>query len=223
MTAFSQTEAAITIAGPAGPLEARAQAGSPAGPLASRRLVSVLCHPHPLHGGTMGNKVVTTLARSYRELGIHVVRFNFRGVGESAGEFDDARGEVDDLLAVVAWLKEQCPDSALMLAGFSFGSSVAAQAAYRSDWPVRHLTLVAPPVERYPYDRNGRFPCPLCLVQGDLDDVVDPGAVYHWMETIDSPLELLRYPEAGHFFHGQLVALKKQLLEVIPGQLEADS
>lgn len=220
MAAFSQTETAIAIEGPSGSLEGRIQAGRPEGLLAGRQWAAIVCHPHPLHGGTMNNKVVTTLARSYRELGIDVVRFNFRGVGESEGEFDQARGEVDDLLAVVDWARAEHPDGQLLLAGFSFGSSVAAQAVYRSGWPVRHLTLVAPPVDRYPYDREGAFPCPVCLVQGDQDDVVSPDAVYRWHAGLKSPVELLRYPEAGHFFHGYLVTLKKHLLDVLPRQLQ---
>jgi uncharacterized protein len=217
---FSQTETTITISGPEGSLEARAHAGRQDGRLAGRGLVAIVCHPHPLHGGTMNNKVVTTLMRVYRDLGIDAVRFNFRGVGESHGEFDNARGEVGDLLAVVSWLKSRGTYKDLLLAGFSFGSSVAAQASYRSEWPVRQLTLVAPPVERYPYDEEGRFPCPVCLVQGDLDDVVEPEAVYRWHERIVSPMTLLRYPEAGHFFHGALVPLKKDLLGCLPAQLE---
>lgn len=217
---FSQTETAITIDGPAGALEARAQGGRADGAQAGRGLAAVVCHPHPLHEGTMHNKVVTTLMRTYRDLGIDAVRFNFRGVGASQGEYDQARGEVDDLLAVVAWLRSQGGHSSLLLAGFSFGSSVVAQATYRSDWPVRHLTLVAPPVERYPYDQAGRFPCPVCLVQGDKDDVVDPESVYRWQKGIESPLTLLRYPEAGHFFHGGLVTLKNDLMERLPAQLE---
>lgn len=220
MNAFSQTESAMTIEGPAGLLEGRTQASREDGALADRNLVAVVCHPHPLHGGTMDNKVVTTLVRCYRDLGVDAVRFNFRGVGESGGEFDNAVGEVDDLLAVLQWLKQQKPEARLLLAGFSFGSSVAAQAVYRSDWPVQHLTLVAPPVDRYPYDQNAEFPCPLTLIQGDQDDVVEPNGVYQWHERLKSSVELLRYPDAGHFFHGYLVALKKDFVDLLPRQLE---
>lgn len=219
MSVFSQTESTITIEGPAGSLEGRAQAGREGGALADRNLVAVVCHPHPLHGGTMDNKVVTTLVRSYRDLGIDTVRFNFRGVGESVGEFDNAVGEVDDLLSVLSWLKERKSSARLLLGGFSFGSSVAAQAVYRSDWPVRHLTLVAPPVDRYPYDQDFSFPCPLILVQGDQDDVVAPESVYQWRKKLESPVELLRYREAGHFFHGYLVTLKKDFVDLLSRQL----
>src|SRR5690625_6368544 len=117
----------------------------------------------------MPNKVVTALVRTLRGLGIDSVRFNLRGVGASEGEYDQAKGEVEDLLAVVAWMASQGGYSNLLLAGFSFGSSVAAQAVYRSNWAVRHLTLVAPPVERYPYDPGGQFLCPVCMIQGVND------------------------------------------------------
>lgn len=223
MTVFSQTETAITINGPAGALEARIQAGAEAGALSERALTAIVCHPHPQHGGTMSNKVVTTLVRTYRDLGVATVRFNFRGVGASEGTFDNAVGEVDDLLAVRDWLANQRPDGALLLAGFSFGSAVAAGAVYRAA-PVEHLTLIAPPVERYAYDRDGRFPCPVCIAQGERDDVVVPEGVIRWSEThLQSPHVLLRYPQAGHFFHGQLTGLKTDLASTIQRQLGAAS
>ncbi len=219
MTVFSQTETAITIDGPVGALEARVQAGDESGILAHSGYTVLVCHPHPQHGGTMSNKVVTTLVRAYRDLGVATVRFNFRGVGRSEGDFDHAVGEVDDLLAVQRWLMVQRPDSRVLLAGFSFGSAVAAGAVYRMD-AVEHLTLVAPPVERYDYDREGRFPCPVCIAQGELDEVVVPEGVIRWSESrLQSPHELLRYPEAGHFFHGQLTRLKDDLTEVLQRQL----
>ncbi|UZJ44831.1 alpha/beta hydrolase [Marinimicrobium sp. C6131] len=223
MTVFSQTETAITINGPAGALEARIQAGAETGALSGRALTAIVCHPHPQHGGTMSNKVVTTLVRTYRDLGVATVRFNFRGVGASEGTFDNAVGEVDDLLAVRDWLANQRPDGALLLAGFSFGSAVAAGAVYRAE-PVEHLTLIAPPVERYAYDRDGRFPCPVCIAQGERDDVVVPEGVIRWSETqLQSPHVLLRYPQAGHFFHGQLTVLKTDLASTIQRQLGAAS
>jgi hypothetical protein len=126
---------------------------------------------------------------------------------------------VDDLLAVAAWARGQVPGCGLLLAGFSFGSSVAAQASHRLEG-VRHLVLVAPPVERYPYDRQGRFPCPLCVVQGSRDELVVSDGVYRWVEALQSPVELVRFDEADHFFHGYLAPLKEQLSGVIPGQLQ---
>lgn len=213
-------EQALFISGPCGQLAAIVHAGDAGGVFAVRHAVAVICHPHPLHGGSMDNKVVTTLMRVYRDLGIHVVRFNFRGVGESHGTFDNAVGEQDDLLAVMAWVSTQFPDASLLLAGFSFGSSIAAQVSYRVP-RLQHLTLVAPPVERYPYARDGRFSCPLCVVQGDADERVIASGVYQWAALLQGEVELIRYPEAGHFFHGYLTLLKTDLSVIIERQWAA--
>lgn len=211
-------EQEVFISGPVGRLQAAIHQGDEEGVLAARNLLVIVSHPHPVHGGTMDNKVVTTLMRTYRDLGIHVLRFNFRGVGKSEGSFDNAIGEVDDLLAVIAWVKQQLPQSPLLLAGFSFGSSIAAQASHLVD-SLRHLTLVAPPVERYPYDRDGRFPCVLAVIQGDKDERVVADGVYQWVAALQTPAELLRYTEAGHFFHGYLTQMKVDLTELLLRQI----
>jgi len=210
-------EVALDIAGPAGALEAVVTASRP-GPLSTFKGLAVVCHPHPVHGGTMNNKVVTTLVRSYRDLGIPCIRFNFRGTGKSAGTFDHARGEVDDALAVIAWALGLSPESDVCLAGFSFGSAVAAKASYQCR-NLKHLTLVAPPVERYDYDLDGTFPAPLCVVQGGQDELVDVKGVYRWLETIQSPHQLIRFDQASHFFHGALVDFKRELSAAIETQL----
>jgi alpha/beta superfamily hydrolase len=219
MILTKENDSSFEIAGPAGALETRFAAATTNGVLAPSQYVVIICHPHPLHGGTMDNKVVTTLMRTYRDLGVNVVSFNFRGVGASDGEYDHAVGEVDDLLAVANWVGAQLPQSKLLLAGFSFGSSVAAQACYRLK-DVQHLLLVAPPVERYPYDQAGRFPCSVCVVQGDKDERVNASGVYAWIQALDSPAELVRYPDAGHFFHGGLSQMKKDLSDILPSQLK---
>lgn len=211
-------EQELFISGPIGQLQAVIHQGDEAGHFASRNLLVIVCHPHPVHGGTMDNKVVTTLMRTYRDLGIHVLRFNFRGVGKSEGGFDNAIGEVDDLVAVITWAKQQLPQAPLLLAGFSFGSSIAAQASYQVD-ALQHLTLVAPPVERYPYDRHSQFPCALAVIQGDKDERVIADGVYQWAAGLQSPAELLRYPGAGHFFHGYLTQLKNDLTQVLLRQI----
>ena len=212
---LDEKESKLKIAGPAGALEVTFSRGNSdisllAETLPLKNSLVVICHPHPQRGGTMDNKVVTTLMRTYRDLGVHVVRFNFRGVGGSEGVFDNARGELQDLLAVVEWAKTQLPQCRLLLAGFSFGSSIAARASYLVG-EIRHLTLVAPPVERYDYDRAKTFVAPVCVVQGDKDELVVAAGVYDWVKTLLSPVELIRYPEADHFFHGYLSALKTDL------------
>lgn len=214
-----EKEQSCMVPGPSGQLQVVVHQGDEAGPFASRQWLVVLCHPHPLHGGVMDNKVVTTLMRTYRDLGVQVVRFNFRGVGESQGSFDNAVGECDDLRAIVAWCKTQWPAARLMLAGFSFGSSIAAQVSY--DIPdLLHLTLVAPPVERYPYARGNQFSCPVCIIQGDKDERVVAQGVFTWAAGLEGDVELLRYPEAGHFFHGYLTLLKADLTQVLLRQLQ---
>lgn len=213
-------EQALFISGPVGQLQAAIHQGDEVGHFAANDLLVVLCHPHPVHGGTMDNKVVTTLMRTYRDLGIHVLRFNFRGVGKSEGSFDNGIGELDDLLAIIAWAKQALPQVRLLLAGFSFGSAIAAQASYRVG-VLQHLTLVAPPVERYAYDRDSQFPCALAVVQGDKDERVIAEGVYQWVSGLHSSAELLRYPEAGHFFHGYLTQLKTDLSQLLLRQIPA--
>jgi alpha/beta superfamily hydrolase len=173
--------------------------GSPAG-------VSVICHPHPQHGGTMHNKVVHTLARACHELGMATLRFNFRGIGTSAGSYDAGRGETDDALAVVDAARQLWPGVPLTLAGFSFGAMVALQAAPQAR-PQRVIS-VAPAVTREEFGLIHRPAAPWLVVQGDADEVVDPGAVRRWVAAFESPPEFVMLPGVGHYFHGRLNELK---------------
>ncbi len=200
------------ISGPVGQIHAYGHLGSEKGILFNQNKIAVICHPHPQQGGTMDHKVVTTLMRTYRDLGIHVLRFNFRGVGKSSGTFDNAKGEYDDLIAVVQWVITAFPEFNLLLAGFSFGSSIAARASYHAA-KLQHLCLVAPPIERYEYDRAGMFTVPLCVIQGDQDERVNAQGVYNWVQQLRSPVHLIRYPEATHFFHGILNHIKQDLTQ----------
>lgn len=199
-------------------LESVLNRGDSDAPLSFMNGIAIICHPHPQHGGTMDNKVVTTLMRTYRDLGVHVLRFNFRGVGESEGVFDNAIGELDDLLAIIDWAKNHFAQSPVLMAGFSFGSSISARASYKVEG-LRHLTLVAPPVERYDYDRDGAFNAPVCVIQGDKDERVIAQGVYDWVAQLQSPADLIRYPEAGHFFHGFLSSLKTDLTDILIRQI----
>lgn len=199
----------VTITGAAGQLEAVLEEGLEDAPFSARAYVAVICHPHPLYGGTMENKVVSTLVRIYRELGITSLRFNFRGVGASEGEHDEARGEVDDLCAVSEWLLAQYPESQLLLAGFSFGSAIVAAASERI--PVAQMILVAPPVARYSFAPQGAFACPVTLVLGGQDELVEAEAVLAWLESLNCSVDTIVIPEASHFFHGQLNSLREKL------------
>jgi hypothetical protein len=164
----------------------------------------VICHPHPLQAGTMNNKVVTTLSRAFRRLGADVVRFNFRGVGQSGGSYADGLGEREDALAVVAWCRGRWPDRRVYLGGFSFGAAVAAAIAARAQ--PAGLVTVAPAVNRLQADFTAPT-CPWLLVHGDADDVVPAKPVLDWAATLSAPPRIVVLPGAGHFFHGRLPAL----------------
>lgn len=174
---------------------------------------AVICHPHPLQGGTMGNKVVTTLARAWREAGAGTLRFNFRGTGASEGQHGDGVGEIDDLLAVLQWLHKEKAINRVSLAGFSFGAWVAAAAAARLPEGVvlRRLVLVAPPVH-YPGFTRIETPAETLVFQGTLDDVVDSAEVFAWVRGRQRPPKLVSFAGAGHFFHGRLAELKAELV-----------
>lgn len=189
----------IEIAGPAGPLEAAIDTSGRAADA-----TVVLCHPHPLERGTMSNKVVTTLSRAFTRLGAEAVRFNFRGVGASAGAYADGAGERDDALAVVAWCQARWPDRRIYLGGFSFGAAIAAAIAARV-LPAG-LVTVAHPVDRLRRDFAAPS-CPWLLVHGDADEVVPPQPVVAWARGLAAPPRIVMMPGVGHFFHGRLPAL----------------
>lgn len=200
-------EQALSLPGPAGALDVRY---TPAAAGAGR--VAVVCHPHPLHGGTLDNKVVTTLYRAWRDAGLAVLRFNFRGVGASAGVHAHGEGEIEDLLAVLRWLTAEQGATQLLLAGFSFGAWVAAAAAGRlpPGLALERLVLVAPPVQ-YPGFAALQPPAGTLVAMADDDEVVDAAAVAAWVASRQAPPELIRWDKAGHFFHGRLGELKAEL------------
>ena len=200
------------IDGPAGPLEARIEEPAPG---EAPAVVGVVCHPHPLYGGTMQNKVVHTLARAMQELGAPTVRFNFRGVGGSAGTYDGGAGELEDALAACAWARRRWRCDALWLAGFSFGSAVALQAA--GSVRPRALVTVAPPVGRIIVAPVARPSCPWLVVQGDRDELVDVTQVREWVAGYAPPPRLVVLPGAEHFFHGRLGELRAAAIDFLSG------
>lgn len=171
----------------------------------------VVCHPHPLYGGTLDNKVVYTLARAFEECGAPVLRFNFRGVGSSAGSYDEGRGETEDALAVIAYGRERWPGAVLWLAGFSFGGAIAVRSAARAS-PAR-LVLVAPGVTRVTMSGVPSPRCPWLLVQGDADEVIEPADVLQWAARQTVPPVLRTLAGAGHFFHGRLHELRQAVVQ----------
>jgi len=164
----------VNISGPVGNIQAIIDIPAQI----NAKFISVNCHPHSLHGGTMTNKVVHTVSRSIAGLGIPSIRFNFRGVGESAGEYDEGKGEQDDLMAIVDWMKHEYPNAKLLLSGFSFGSFVSAFAANKFEPEL--LISVAPPIKRISFEGFERPSCTWKVVMGTEDELVD----YEWA-TID--------------------------------------
>jgi alpha/beta superfamily hydrolase len=159
----------------------------------------------------MTNKVAHMLAKSFNDAGAIAVRFNYRGVGMSEGHYDEGNGETADALAVLEWTRHEWPGTELWLGGFSFGGAVAIRAAHSGD--VRRLVTVAPAVDRVPVATMALPRCPWLIVQGDLDDVVDPRQVERWRAALPSPPELAVLPGAEHFFHGKLTELRRVVVE----------
>ena len=196
----------VSIPGPAGTLEVVAHI-----PNVAPRAIAVIAHPLPTMGGTMENKIVTTLAKTFAELGFAALRFNFRGVGASSGEFDDGNGEVEDALTVTRYAMSEYGDLPLILSGFSFGGYVQARAAQQL--PPRQLVLIAPAVTRYPMPP---VPHNTLLVHGELDEVVPLADVMQWARPQRLPIVVL--PGAVHFFHGRLDHLKEIVRHNFMGQ-----
>jgi uncharacterized protein len=195
----------LTLPGPAGGLEALIE--TPRGTTAQRvGCFGVILHPHPLHGGTMDNKVVHTLARAFHEHGAPTVRFNFRGVGKSEGVYADGIGETEDALAVIAAGRERWPDAQVWLGGFSFGAAVALRAAGR-DQPQRLITI-APATTRIDLSDVVVPDIPWLLVHGESDDVVDPRETLEWAGRQAHRPTVTMLPVCGHYFHGKLTELR---------------
>ena len=203
--AFPTAHQSLLLDGPAGALEVVVDFPEPA---EARPLVAVVCHPLPTEGGTMHNKVVTMVARALRELGATTVRLNFRGTGASAGEFDDGRGEREDLRAVVDWVQDARPGDRLWLAGFSFGAYVTLAAA--AELLPDAVISIAPPAAGRGWDfaAIAAPDVPWLVVQGDADEIVDPNAVYAWIDGLARQPQLVRMPDTSHFFHRKLVDLR---------------
>ena len=195
----------FSITGTAGNIEGIAHI-----PDAGPRAITVVAHPLPTMGGTMENKVVATLAKTFAELGFVALRFNFRGVGASEGEFDGGDGEAEDVLAVVRHARQQHGNLPLTLAGFSFGGYVQARAAQKLQ--PQHLVLVAPAVGRYAMPH---VPHNTLLIHGEQDEVIPLADMLQWARPQHLPVVVL--PEAGHFFHGRLNQLQEAVRHYFTG------
>ena len=198
----------VLIDGPAGTLELAVNlptdpaAGDPIG-------LALVAHPHPQQGGTLDNKVVQTLAKTFAALGYAAVRFNFRGVGASLGSFDEGNGETGDALAALAYGRQRFGGLPVALAGFSFGSFVQTRVAQRETF--ERLVLVAPAVKRFAVQD---VPPETIVVHGEEDDVVPLADVFAWARPQQLPIVV--FPGCGHFFHGRLVQLQQVIATMYP-------
>jgi len=199
----------LFIDGPTGRLEAVLELPDEQKPVGC----AVICHPHPQHGGTMHNKVAHTLARAFVRSDFASLRFNFRGTEQSEGEFDDGNGELDDALAAISWMRRRDPESALWLAGFSFGAAIAVKAAAATE--VDGLISAAPAISRFAAGLESQPTCPWLIVQGDQDELVDINETVTWFDGLAPGPELLIIPDGEHFFHGRLLELREAVMEFI--------
>lgn len=172
--------------------------------------IAVIAHPLSTMGGTMDNKVVTTLTKAFIELGYAALRFNFRGVGESGGSYDEGNGETLDAIAAANFMRGEFPDLPLLLAGFSFGGYVQARAA--TELQPQRLALIAPAVGRFAMPD---VPVNTLLIHGDLDEVVELRELLKWARPQHLPVIVVA--GAGHFFHGKLTQLKQIVLRQLGG------
>ena len=185
------------IPGPAGPLEALLD--EPAG---AARAVAVFGHPHPLHGGTMHTKALYQAAKAMPRIGVAALRFNFRGVGSSAGTFDAGPGEKEDFKAAVSFVSERFPDVPIWAAGMSFGSWIAMTAG-AEDARVSLLLAIAPPVDRYDFDALKTCTLPKFIIHGEEDELISIKEIRKFYSQLPEPKELVTIEYANHLFEGK--------------------
>lgn len=198
-------EQALFIAGPVGNLEALYL------PQENAQGIALICHPNPVKGGTMQNKVVSTLQRTARDAKLTTLRFNYRGVEQSAGEHDMQQGEVDDAQAVFEWFRQQHPELPIYLLGFSFGGFVAGALSARLQQQgiaTKKLFMLAPAYYRLDPQQPFSTSAQTCIIQPEQDEVIEPEKVYAWADQLTLPHELIKVAACSHFFHGYLADLK---------------
>lgn len=169
----------------------------------------VMCHPNPVDGGTMNNKVVTTACSAMTRLGIPCVRFNYRGVGLSEGKFGETIGETEDLQAVLEWVTVMRP-APLWLGGFSFGTLLAYRKS--TEWPIEQLLTIGPAFDHYDYSVEAVPDMSWLMIIGDQDEVVSVEAAFDFVRTVEANLTLYKMHGVGHFFHRKLIDLREYLM-----------
>jgi uncharacterized protein len=199
---------ALQIPGPVGPLEVVTSCPSCYN---GQRPLAIICHPHPLFGGTMRNKVVRTLADTFNTMGLLSITFNFRGVEQSRGRFDHGRGESEDLLTIAGYFRKRYPHAPIWLAGFSFGAYVALRS--QREISADRLLLVAPPVTLFDFTSLPEVEVPWLVIQGGKDEVIAPAAVGEWLRQRPRPPTIRWMADADHFFHGRLNRLRDTVIK----------
>ena len=200
----------LSIAGPAGRLEALLQEHE----TRDHSIAALICHPHPLYGGTMHNKVVHRAAAVLHALGAAALRFNFRGAGHSAGRHDRGEGEFEDARAALGFLTERYPQARRWLAGFSFGAWIVSRLA-AAETGIERLILIAPPVLNSSFDGLDSLSVPKLVLQGTDDDICPPAALREQFRRWAEPKKLVEIPGATHFFDRQLGALAEAMHEAL--------
>jgi alpha/beta superfamily hydrolase len=184
--------------------------------------VALVLHPHPLGGGTMHNKVVFRAASALNDAGLIALRINFRGVGQSTGEHDEGRGELEDVRAGLQYLAEAYPGKPLTLCGFSFGARVGLEVGMLDD-RVRNMISIGTPVDKYDFSFLAACPKPILFVHGDLDEFGSVSRLQDLVAQIkqhNARVELRVIRGSGHFFEGHLDELKKAITDWTRRQLK---
>jgi len=215
MESFPDQPTSFYLPGPAGKLEVLTTSQKNE----NAKGVAIVCHPHPLYQGTMHNKVVTTLARTFQELKLNTIRFNFRGVGQSEGSYGEGKGELEDLLTIAAWIKTVYPHLPVWLSGFSFGAFIATCAAAKI-MPVQLVTVGLPVSYLKEWPAIPSIPCPWLVVHGEQDELTPIAEVSHWIENIKPHPQLIIIQDASHFFHRKLIELRQQIRAVLSNKAE---
>lgn len=207
---FPKVETTLLLPSPAGLLETVVTP-------ASGNKIAIVCHPNPLQEGTMNNKVVTMACKAFQQMGLSTIRFNYRGVGNSTGEFGQVIGETADLLTIIDWVQEQIVQPKLYLTGFSFGSYIAAQGASQRSDLVQQLITIAPAVDRMDFQVFTDIVCPWLVIQGTEDEIVPTPAVRDWFTrfSVNRNMQLIEIPGASHFFHGKLIELREIITSIL--------
>lgn len=204
MPTFKHQLTPVFIDGPAGQLEAMLSE-----PPTTPSACGIVCHPDPTQEGTMHNKVVSAMNWAMESMGWVTVRFNYRGVGKSTGEYGQIIGELDDARAVHQWLQQYFPHLPLHWAGFSFGAFIAAKLA--TETPTQTLVTAAPVISRGGYEKLNHIHCAWLAVVGEADELVSVEEIKHYISTAKQNIELQSFPQTSHFFHGQLIPLREKV------------